>query len=590
MRLRRILWIAGGAALVLVAGIAALRIFVVFGPDGPPPAENVAYEVERPVTSVQTRIRAALPALERALHDEIVTGESVYSGQLDRIPADLIRGLLGLPRRKEAGCDAKNMNAAAVGYNACMRAAAEFGIPKRQWEELGCTAKFGFDSVDEATRTLGACARDLVPVPLPSEKFNVTYDFFIADIDLAARDGMLEVEARIDSTLTAPASVLSYLDGKTTKACGPSLTATARLLSTLEADNTDRSRAIGKIDIGLSVGRVEISRGKPCRKLDGAVEKALDEAVGKGLAALSDVFQNALTGALADLPEDPVRAEAINASLAGIVKLLTEPIDLAPLIEAQKPGVLPPDVTPFLSLNPQRVRVAAPRIVKSNATGYLLVSPGIVAAPAVVFEQPGPRPQRFIEIETDAPPDDRFRVSMTGQIGLEAAQTIVTDQVRAVIDEKLDRIAYDDLEVTLYQARERLVIGVRVSGLTWLGLKAKVFLTARPDIDSDTREIRLREVKFDLASARFLSRIAAFVVEAPIEAAIEERVALPLGAGYDAVLAELADMSIELKRIAGSTATLKLSLSELALAHLWLSEGNLHAAVTASGRSRVAFE
>ncbi|MEI4235048.1 DUF4403 family protein [Roseovarius sp. D22-M7] len=582
-----------------MAGIAALRIFVVFGPDGPPPAENVAYEVERPVTSVQTRIRAALPALEKALHNEIVTGEPVYSGQLDRIPADLIRGLLGLPRRKEAGCDAKNMNAAVDGYNACLQAAARsapsISLPvvkeiEKEVKKGACGVKFGFDSVDEATRALGACARDLVPVPLPSEKFNVTYDFFIADIDLAARDGMLEVEARIDSTLTAPASVLSYLDGKTTKACGPSLTATARLLSTLEADNMDRSRAIGKIDIGLSVGRVEISRGKPCRKLDGTVEKALDEAVGKGLAALSDVFQNALTGALADLPEDPVRAEAINASLAGIVKLLTEPIDLAPLIEAQKPGVLPPDVTPFLSLNPQRVRVAAPRIVKSNATGYLLVSPGIVAAPAVVFEQPGPPPQRFIEIETDAPPDDRFRVSMTGQIGLEAAQTIVTDQVRAVIDEKLDRIAYDDLDVTLYQARERLVIGVRVSGLTWLGLKAKVFLTARPDIDSDTREIRLREVKFDLASARFLSRIAAFVVEAPIEAAIEERVALPLGAGYDAVLAELADMSIELKRIAGSTATLTLSLSELALAHLWLSEGNLHAAVTASGRSRVAFE
>ena len=143
------------------------------------------------------------------------------------------------------------------------------------------------------------------------------------------------------------------------------------------------------------------------------------------------------------------------------------------------------------------------------------------------------------------------------------------------------------------------MVGIEVSGVTWMGLNAQVFLTERPEMDKDTRSLRLRDVKIDVESEAFLLRVAAFVLETPFEAAIAKRVALPLGSALDAVLAELADTSISLKvSYIGETvqdldlqnvaSRLSLNLIELELEKLWTSEGTLNAAVSAAGRSRVS--
>ena len=581
--------IAAGLGVVLVAAVAGLRSFFVFGPDGPPPEDPAAYVVEPSISIVQTELEIPVPALEKALRDALINDEPVYSGTLDRIPMDVIGAMLGLPRRTTSACDTQALEDAARLCDACMKQAARAPWYAQPVETGKCAVMCAVDGIDSGVRSGGACVRDVVPVPLPTDNLDVEYDFFIARIDLVARDGPLQIAARLDSTLTGPKSVLSFFDGTRATTCGPSFTATARLRPTVSADNSDRDRPIGTLEIGFDVERVEIGRGKPCRKIEGSVQRFLDDRLGDVLGVLSDLFQENLTDTLTDMPEDMELSELMNAPLALVAAEASDPLSLAPLIEAQRPGLLPAGVTPYLSLNPREMIVGTPRITGS-AGGTILLNPGLVAAPVVSLNRPAGGPPAFIEINTRRPPDDRFEVTVVGQSDLATIRTVATDQVRAAVDRVLEQISYDDLSVTLYQARERIVVGVEMSGITWLGLNARVFLTARPEVDAATRKIRLREVKFDLASAEFLSRVAAHVLESPIEATIEERIALPLGETFDAIVSEFADMSIDLGGVAGVNATLGLNLSDLALAHLWVSENTLHAAVTASGRSQVSVE
>lgn len=589
MTRRRVGWILGGLLLALIAAGLALRSFVVFGPDGPPRQANVAY-VETPAqASVQTEITVPIPALQALLRPKIVTGEPVYAGKLEHIPADIIMAMLGLPRIEAETCDAKVVTIVVNQLEDCFRAAARHKPLKRKAEEALCLGKFAANSVIRTKRTITECTKKFVE--FPKVDYDVSYAFFVKTLSLAAVDNTLQVTARIDSTLTVPKSVLSFLNGKTTQTCGPSVTAVAQLRPKVASDNTDKSRALGQVKLGLDVRRVKIGPGQPCKSNNTATKVIMRHGMGAVLDYLSGVFQNALRSAVADLPETAGVDPLINGVLSAGVEAARRPLALGPLIGAGRPDVLPPGITPYLTLHLSQARIAQPRIVSTRVGGHILLSPGLTAAPQVSFARPADPPAGFIPLKTGTPPNDRFEVTVVGEIGLQAAQTVLSQHIKDILDAALaDKITYKDASVTLYQARERLVIGLEVTGLTWLGLRAKVFLTARPEMSGDRREILLRDVKFDLASSQFLSRVAAFVLESPVEKMIETQAVLPLGGALDPLLETLADTTIQLDQSAGVPVTLGLKLSDLTLEHLWVSNGKILAAVSASGRSRIALE
>ncbi|MEM8979901.1 MAG: DUF4403 family protein [Pseudomonadota bacterium] len=597
---KSLLWILGGLVAVAVAGFFVLRSVLVFGPDGPPREDAQAYVADLAPSFVQTEIVLPLERVETVLSKQLSGLNPFYSGKLDRVGIDIVMGLLGLPRRTESSCTTKEIVGSAERLGDCMADAKKLGFIKQKAAEAVCLAKFGVDAVDGAVTTVKECVDKVVP--LPSASYDVDYAFSIKSIELQERGGKIDVVAQIESTLTVPKSVLSFLDGKRTTKCGPAVTGRAQLTPKLMADNTKRDEGIGVLTIGFTAESVSVSPGRPCSKTSGEVQKALDKLMDVAMEGLSDVFQKTLVKTLEGLADTPEIQDAIDGGLVKLAGLLGQPVDLASLIEEHQPGVLPSGVSPTLVLNPNRIVVAKPKVVRTSSGGALILSPGIQAQPLVLFEPiDAPKPG-FIKLDTKKREGNRFEVAVTGQIALDRAEPVASQQLRQIVDIQLEGLSYKTLDVSLYQARERLVVGVKASGLTWLGLSAQVFLTARPEMDPEGTTLRLRDVKFDLASQNFLLRAASYVLEAPLEANIEGRVALPLDQAFGAVLKELSDTSITLKAedfealdaeglgLQGASATLELNLNTLELARVWASEDQLNATVLASGKSRIGVE
>ena len=601
------------AVVLAVVSLASYLFFATLGPDGPPQQAKV--RDTRPVAPslVRTDIIVPLRSAEDAIAHILADKRPLLEGSVDRIGSDIIAAIFDLPRRKETKCEITETVRTVDRLAQCIATVEGRSMPSlpsrlspgyllalgrladaeasKSLALAECAVKFGADAFDTIVSSVEACREQFIP--LPTDGFDLTYAFSLAPPRLEAINGVLKLEATIDSslTITQPDLMSTFFENvdREQEICGPSLGASAVLRPFVTADNSNQARGIGRFVVSFEVFATEVILGRPCPTANKAMSDLMDNIAKDALGNLSVVFQELLVAALEDLANDPALWADVNDDLKALYPLLRGPFDLSEAIKSEMPGVLPAEVAPHISLQSSRLILPNPRIEGAGRSGVMRLSPGIVAEPVVTMTKPVSLSSNFIVLDTTSTINDRFTVNLEGSVDLDAAERIVSNQVKVAIDDTLDSLTYKNLSITLYQSGERLVVGVTVSGVGRLGLKAQVFLTARPVVDSATRAIQLEDVKFDIASTGFLSRVAGFVLESPIEAAIESRVAIPVGPTFEALLAELADTMIEIDKIvevpAGIEADLHLAAKELDLMDIWLDDGKINLVVQASGTS-----
>ena len=429
------------------------------------------------------------------------------------------------------------------------------------------------------------------------KKIGVPYTLDLAALTLRVRDRRLEVRAKLNTNLIVPIKLLSK---KTKPICGPRFNASAQITPGVRMSNEDLDKGAthGRIAFNFRVGKVRAEIGDSCpggrkTKLDQAIEKKLLNPL---LDVVTKVFQGRITASLERVINADDSAAFLNDALTENVAAAFQSFDLTGVLHEKSPIPLPDDLKAFLTLNPQHAFVGPIRLRGSGRNAQIALTPGIAAIPEVQFTQPEPPEDIFLPLQNGRP-GNSFTVNALGKIDLAVAEQQATEIAQTLVAELLPDIRIGDLRVQLYQARERIVVGVHLRGVTWMRLRGSLFLTARPEFDAENQEVRLRDVKFDAISEGYLEKAAAWVLEAPIETALSERLKLSLEPQFGTLMDALADISLTVqgkdlgKQAKGiSAVTFNGALDQLTDPVVWLSDNHLNVGITASGTSSLSVQ
>jgi hypothetical protein len=178
----------------------------------------------------------------------------------------------------------------------------------------------------------------------------------------------------------------------------------------------------------------------------------------------------------------------------------------------------------WLQLNPKRVLVSQIHAAGTGDGNTLALHIAIVAAPDVIYgEQPAASalPTPFpVQVKDDLSND--FALAARGTVQLAPAAKAIETALKDAVAAKFPQAPLTTGHVKLYQSSTQFVIGVdfvKPSGDAPVGT---VYLAADPYVDTDTRDVRLKNVQFDLDSRRVLLKTANWALSGLIEAAIEQ--------------------------------------------------------------------
>lgn len=594
----------GLAAIALLCATAFfLKPLLNFNLEGPPEENFTRKEVNVENSTVHTSITVPTAFLEDTLNAAMLGKDPLIEGAIDKIAPDLIDAYLGLPRRETATCELTAQAKAAKRTVECFDKALKSGGLSVAVNTAKCFLSSSFDNITAARNTLGACVDKVSPVALPTINQSMNYTVSIENVTLQSGNGALRAKVLAKTRLTIPSSVRSVLKNAPQTICGPSVYASAVLTPDFSFNNKQvaQNEGHGQIVADLKVGKVSISPGPNCSNSKDLPQVIVDEMDKIILKTITDVFQTSARKALVKQANktlnDTESPDSANAKLSLLLDELNNVIDLSPQLHSAAPAINGTEL--LLALNPQYVSVSDISLSKTHIKAGL----GIAAKPVLSLQR-NPSQEAYLELRKE-PIQNNFSLMPRGQIDLGKAEESLTEIANQVIRETLPSLTFEHVELKLYQSGDRFVLGLNISGVTWLKLDGSLFLTARPTFDPETSTIGFEDVKFDIASKTFLLSKAAWVLESPIESLLSSRLKVSIEPQLKSVLATLSNvcLRIDLKakepkpilcEIAQNNspqskpaAQLEMSLKNLQLGDIWLSENNLNLTVSARGNSAI---
>ena len=593
-------------AVVAVGAGFLLKPLLNFHVDGPPPEAVQRSDVPVKTSIVKTSVKIPLGFLEKEIATKMKAINPIFESRTDRIKTDIVFGIIGLPPSPEPSCSADAQVIAAKNAVKCFENAKKKKNVFAQGLAHGkCVAEFGLSSLKSASDTISACVEEVVPLPTLAPTLQVNYSVSANRISLTTKDNSLGIKALVSTKLSLPSDLPKQFKQLETSLCGPSVWASADLTPDFSLDNraVRAKKGHGRIIADLKVGKVTISPGQPCLPSSGKLpEKIVDEINKAILAQISETFQIILRKILRDKANAAVNDDSepgnVNAQLSDILDKLVAPLDLTAQLEAAAPPLKGTEL--FLALSPELVTVTG---VKTSSKA-LNIGLGIAAKPTVSI-QPPPKENRYVGLRK-VDPVFGFHLTPRGEINLDAAELALGKIANTVVKETYPDLRIDHLGVRLYQAKDRLVIGLEVEGATWLGLDGTLFLTGRPVFDAETATVKFEDIKFDAASETFLLSKAAWVLEKPIQKLLSERLEISVEPQFKASLATLSELCLVIDAKAAKTppilcdaaksavkkmalpVAVKVAMNDISLGQIWLSDNALNLTVDMRGDSDVA--
>lgn len=573
--MRRIL--LAGAAIVLIGAVYAVRTVSNFELDGPPRIEATLTGVDLPVSTIMAQVEVPTAPLgdlitEKLTRDAQEGYKPLAQGNTERLALDKVRDILGLDIIDRERCEPTAAARLAKRADACWKDAGQDGFRKAQ-----CITKFGVDVLDTAVRVADECVIRSVRTRLPDRPTQLGYVLHLDDLSLKMAGRTLGVRASVRVDLDPPDTIFEYFQRKgqdDAAKCAGFITADARF-------GLDVASVDSALGFDVTAQAVELSPGKACPGQSVApIMQDLEKVLFK---AVSEVFQGPLQSALQDALNDPKLTDDLNGHLQILAQVLDQPLPV-PLEDIPVPA--------GLALNASALVISQVQ----GGRGSIGLSAGLEAKPLLSLTEVPPlkgfdafqqNPEAALPVRV-AVPDDRFVLRAQMQLQLDSVSDIATTVVRDVIETHLPDLRYGDVQAELYQAGERMVIGVHLTQVGRLRVSGSVYLTAKPEFDQARQSVRLRDIKFDVTSERFLLSRAGWALEAPIAGALEDRLSFPLSGPMAQAVSALTSLEIPLQDQQGRLlATLHTGLEEVAPEQIWLSENAMNVSVLAVGRARV---
>lgn len=264
----------------------------------------------------------------------------------------------------------------------------------------------------------------------------------------------------------------------------------------------------------------------------------------------------------------------------------------------------------WLRVNPRKVQVSQFSATGSGDSNRLIARIAVVAAPDITFgENPG-----LSQLPTPLPVEvaegiqrELFTLIAKGSLSLNSAQKMVMNALTSALNEKQPDAPLIVGHVRIYQNVARFVVAVTFLKRSNRKEVGTVYLAGAPEIDPETRTIRLKNVQFDIDSRRVLLKSADWLLSGVIESAIEHGARLP----YGGVLAEIEKAAGERPSDPpdnGTIATEAISIREsgefrheakdirlvgkllsVDVLNLWIGNGAIHVSAIAKGRLDMHF-
>lgn len=573
--------IAAIAVVVGVSGFFVLRAVLNFNIDGPPERALAPATAEVADSTVMAELEVPLAQLEQALFKALARDsrnreKPLLSGNTEQIAWDAVGNLFSGKRKTRPSCEVTAAQRTATKFVKCWDGARGNDLEKA-WHRTKCTTEYGLDSLGDARDLAVACVPKALDVALPNRPTKLPYRVFLEDLGLKMVGNSIAADTTIRIDLQPPQDLHKYfVTNAKAYECAARINASANLALKLQADGK-------RLKIKTQTGDVRITPGKTCGgKRPAGLANEIDKIL---LSTSSQLFQSQMQEQLEKVLNDPKNLDLINDQLSVLPQFLAQDFRV-PL-----PEQVPAPVS--LSISPQALAVSD---VSGNGSEFMQLAVGVTARPVVKlaaapplvpWDTLKPNPDKALAL-TLRTPDNRFEVRPQLSLSLDAVTDTATQIANQVVADVLPNLRYRSLSVTLYQAEERLVIGVDLRGVTWLRLNGSVFLTATPYVSEGGKALQLRDIQFDAGSEDFLTRRALWVLETGIESVLEERLTFNLDGPMAQALDAMKDLTVALDVEEKNLGTLNIALQDIALDQLWINENELNLSVVASGRAAVA--
>lgn len=572
--------IIGGVSFAVLAGLFAVRAFLSFEVDGPPQKALTDVKEIVPTSHVMTDLRVPLSPLQGFVlnsvgRDNDGREKPILKGDTEQIAWDAIGDLFGDGKKTRPSCTKSDAQKNAENFVRCWDGAPA-KQPRRGWAHTKCVTEFGLDGINAARRLVLACVPKALDVALPNRPTKLRYRVYLEGLNLGIKGKVLATEAKIRLDIKPPPNFSDFFVSKKSGfECALRVTGVADLNLALKTVD-------GQLRLAARAGNVDISPGKSCRpNMPSTLLKNLDDVLLKGVSGL---FQGKLQSRIEEALNSPETLGSANDNLSILSQFLSQDFAL-PL-----PDFVPVPVS--LSVVPRGFSVSDPSQQGANILG---MSVGVAAQPVLELKKAPPLvpwknfsadTQRTLPIKV-AQAGNEFVLRPRTSLPLEATSKVVSDVTKKIIADFLPDLRYRDLDVILYQADKRIVMGINVSGVGWLRLNGSVFLTAEPYLSDDGATLRLNDIKFDADTEGFLARRALWVLESGIEKVLEDRLVFDLDRPIAQAWKGLKDLKIPLKAGDQDIGSLNIALEDFSLDRAWIDADTLNIAVVATGRAQV---
>jgi Domain of unknown function (DUF4403) len=359
----------------------------------------------------------------------------------------------------------------------------------------------------------------LVPVEvlkdeLAPTELRVRYELKLLSADVEAFDGGLKVKAGVRLNLAADVKQGLLGESVTAKgalACSSDFGANATVKVTvnpgpaLDLTLTDFGFDVDKVCIPGAVQLANLALANPSTYLTkGLLAPVLKKIT---ITVINDQIDKQLSDDL-----------QFQGKITKVAEKIREPIQLG-------------SRELWLRVNPRKAWVSQFTATGTGEANRLVTRVAIAASPDVTY---GPKPKASdlpnplpIDVGEDIARD--FSLVASGTLPLTAASKLAAAAIKKALDDKHPEAPLVGGPVRIYQSGERFVLAVtflKRSDSKEVGI---VYLAAKPELDKETREVRLKNVQFDLDSRRVLLKSANWLLSGVIEAAIEQFVQFPYG-------------------------------------------------------------
>ncbi len=568
-----VIWVGGvpslGAVLYFVAGMA-LRI----APDAPPEfaPENMAVDV--PVSTVFVPVDLQAAALAN-LVETTLKAKPLVSGTSTKLITEAVFGLIDLP------ADARRCNPVTV--------------VERVIEEVPCKAFSG--NILEDIGRVGECAwnntggrvmrvaRDVVVntvectgldqvideiSPVPELAYSVNLRKL--SISGAANGGFdIATTSTAHIQLQAQGRALRDFDWISAQKCSvPVRVKTRATISVaVKDDELFISPEIGPVSFDLDRGACSLGFFNHI-DLDG-LSALFKSGIGQ---ALTPALRSALVGAVDSATEEPVASEAVAAALAQARTMLAAPI------------ALPTTPPVWIGVNAQEMLVS-PRVhAPDGRRDTVRVAGGFTSKPQLMLTEP-PVSKTQVNVRVDNSNFGGFHVVPTAHVPLDVVEATANKAIQDFLAEKAPGLRFGDLSVRAYQNGQRLVLGIRLKGVSFLRVSVELYVTARPVFDKANNVIVLDDLKLDVESSEDVVRRVSWYAEGALEQALAPFMRFEVDSHFSEIINALSNLQVQTP---DGSADLSVALNDLRLETFWLDDNTLNAAVSANGTAKVAVD